>query len=73
MKEELILYKRAKQVRELAQAIVRDLLSVNLRKDRMSKQFLQTLENHIDHLIMQAQGLKQQLRQLAAELEQRDH
>lgn len=69
MKEELILYKQAKQLRELAKGIVRDLLAVNLRKDMMSKAFLQTLEQNVDHLIAQAQGIKQQLRQLQAELE----
>ncbi|PSO50301.1 MAG: hypothetical protein BRC33_03535 [Cyanobacteria bacterium SW_9_44_58] len=70
MKEELILYKQAKEARELTKSIVRDLLSVNLRKDRMSQVFLYTLERKVDGLIRQSQALKQKLRQLASELEQ---
>ncbi|MFB6276849.1 MAG: hypothetical protein ABEI32_11990 [Halothece sp.] len=70
MKEELILYKQAKEARELTKSIVRDLLSVNLRKDRMSQVFLSTLERKVDDLIRQSQALKQKLRQLASELEQ---
>ena len=69
MKEELILYKQAKEARELTKSIVRDLLSVNLRKDRMSQVFLSTLERKVDDLIRQSQALKQKLRQLASELE----
>lgn len=69
MKEELILYKQAKEARELTQSMVRDLLSVNLRKDRMSQVFLYTLEQKVDDLIRQSQALKQKLRQLASELE----
>lgn len=69
MKEELILYKQAKEARELTKSIVRDLLSVNLRKDRMSQIFLYTLERKVDDLIRQSQALKQKLRQLASELE----
>jgi hypothetical protein len=70
MKEELILYKQAKEARELTKSIVRDLLSVNLRKDRMSQIFLYTLERKVDDLIRQSQALKQKVRQLASELEQ---
>jgi hypothetical protein len=70
MKEELILYKQAKEARELTKSIVRDLLAVNLRKDRMSQVFLYILERKVDDLIRQSQDLKQKLRQLASELEQ---
>jgi len=70
MKEELILYKQAKEARELTKSIVRDLLSVNLRKDRMSQVFVYALEQKVDDLIRQSQALKQKLRQLASELEQ---
>jgi len=70
MKEELILYKQAKEARELTKSIVRDLLSVNLRKDRMSQVFVYALEQKVDNLIRQSQALKQKLRQLASELEQ---
>lgn len=69
MKEELILYKQAKEAREVAKNIVRDLLSVNLRRDKMSKAFLQTLEKKVDILIARSQALKKKLRQLAAELD----
>jgi len=70
MKEELILYKQAKEARELTKSIVRDLLSVNLRKDRMSQVFVYALEQKVDDLIRQSQALKQKLRQLASELQQ---
>ena len=69
MKEELILYKQAKQVRELAKTIVRDLLSVNLRKDQMSKSFRKQLEARVDDLIVRSQALKDQLRQIDSDLD----
>jgi len=69
MKEELILYNHAKATRELANHIVRDLLAVNLRRDKMSNAFLKTLEGEVDDLIARSQALKQNLSQLAIELE----
>ncbi|AFZ49800.1 hypothetical protein [Dactylococcopsis salina] len=69
MKEELILYKQAKQVRELAKTIVRDLLSVHLRRDQMSKSFRKQLEAKIDDLIARSQAIKGQLRQLDSDLD----
>jgi len=69
MKEELILYNHAKETRELANHIVRDLLAVNLRRDKMSNAFLKTLEGEVDDLIARSQALKQNLSQLAIELE----
>lgn len=69
MKEELILYKQAKQAQELTKSLIRDLLAVDLRKDKMSKAFLKTLESKVDDLIRQSQAMKQKLRQLATELE----
>ncbi len=69
MKEELILYNHAKETRELANNIVRDLLGVNLRRDKMSNAFLKTLEGEVDDLIARSQALKQNLSQLAIELE----
>jgi len=71
MKEELILYNHAKETRELANNIVRDLLGVNLRRDKMSNAFLKTLEGEVDDLIARSQALKQNLSQLAIELEKR--
>jgi len=69
MKEELILYNHAKETRELANNIVRDLLAVNLRRDKMSNAFLETLEGEVDDLIARSQALKQNLSQLAIKLE----
>lgn len=69
MKEELILYKKAKEARELTQTLIRDLLSVNLRKDKMSKAFLQLLEKKVERLIGHSQTLKKTIRQLIDELE----
>ncbi len=69
MKEELILYKQAKEAREISKKIVLDLLSVNLRRDKMSKAFLQMLEQKADQLIARSYALKQTIRQLAIELE----
>jgi hypothetical protein len=63
MKEELILYNHAKETRELANNIVRDLLAVNLRRDKMSNAFLKTLEGEVDDLIARSQALKQNLGQ----------
>jgi len=71
MKEELILYNQAKETRALANHIVRDLLAVNLRRDKMSNAFLKTLEGEVDDLIARSQALKQNLSQLAIELEKR--
>jgi len=72
MKEELILYKQAKEAREIAKTIVYDLLSVNLRRDKMSKAFLGMLDQKVDQLIARSQALKENIRQLATQLEQ-DH
>ena len=72
MKEELILYKQAKEAREIAKTIVYDLLSVNLRRDKMSKAFLRMLDQKVDQLIARSQALKEKIRQLATQLEQ-DH
>lgn len=69
MKEELILYNQAKETREIANHIVRDLLAVNLRRDKMSNAFLKTLEGEVDDLIARSQALKQNLSHLAIELE----
>ncbi|NBD16620.1 MAG: hypothetical protein GVY04_10910 [Cyanobacteria bacterium] len=69
MKEELILYNQAKETRALANHIVGDLLAVSLRKDKMSSTFLKTLAGEVDDLIARSQALKQNLSQLAIELE----
>jgi len=72
MKEELILYKQAKETREVAKKIVLDLLSVSLRRDKMSKSFLQSLDKEVDQLIARSYALKQNIRQLETDLEN-DH
>lgn len=69
MKEELILYKQAKEARELSKIIVRDLLSVHLRKDKMSLSFLKVLEQKIDRLVLLSKALKQQIHKLSTELD----